>query len=380
MIVTYLIFPVLFFVLMFVGNAQINGNDLFHFVFFPAVLLLLILFVALKKINLKSSCIVFTVSMFFVAIFALNLLNGIFTLREGNYQYYYWPIQALTLFMFLIVLISSFNFEKSWFGIAFLLLFSFFSIPTIIDFILYSDRVTFIFGPNVLYKVLAVLAIFSLFYFRKEKLISLVVVLLLGFSILATGSRTGLLVIFLVLLYYLDVLGYLSFKRIFLLIVIMVLILVIGSVVSESRLFLFDTDTASVSVRFIPWNILLNNPYDFIFGLGLSPQEWARLYGVRPGPEDLALGSEGLQYPHNIFLELIFYYGFIGFLISLFLLISVMLLIKDIFKIPQHEKLFVYVFFTLFIAAFFSGDLKDNYALFGILFIVLWMRAIRKAS
>lgn len=106
--------------------------------------------------------------------------------------------------------------------------------------------------------------------------------------------------------------------------------------ISFSRLFLFSLENGSINDRIKVFKFL--NFETLIFGL--STIEWNAL-------------TNFIKYPHNIFLELVFKYGFLG----------LMFFIYSLYHIGK-QIITKKILLLLIIPLFFSGSLLDNLGLF----------------
>lgn len=81
----------------------------------------------------------------------------------------------------------------------------------------------------------------------------------------------------------------------------------------------------------------------------------------------------GYEYPHNIFLELFAFYGLLGILVSIVLLIAFVIVWRRIQR--QDCGLFDLTFIAFFVGTLLSGDLSDNYGIVGMAISIVVLRS-----
>ncbi|MBU1390957.1 MAG: O-antigen ligase family protein [Gammaproteobacteria bacterium] len=294
------------------------------------------------------------------------------TSEYGGY-YFLWVIK--TIFSYFVIQISFDLVNKNISSTGFirnLSLFSliFLSVFVFGTFLSSGDRGAFVFGPNILYRVFAVLAVFSslnyLFINNKVKgvgyLFFILSIMILG--IFFTGSRGGIPVLLVVIICFIHM--YLRTVRAAYLIVLigvmtilpLMLLAFFGDKFSFSGRFAnFDYEgNQSLALRLNPWFDFYNNFYDWVLTSG------------RTYPEFMAkFGGELFPYPHNLFLELIFFNGFFGFILTLLLVFTYLTTFVRIVSQPFGLKTVLFYLGTIiFIGCMFSGNLQDNFVLISI--------------
>ncbi|GAA5186424.1 hypothetical protein GCM10025772_01910 [Ferrimonas gelatinilytica] len=150
-------------------------------------------------------------------------------------------------------------------------------------------------------------------------------------------------------------------------------VFVIGNqeVLISSRLFNFDYEgNQSLSLRLAPWAEFFNNPLEWIVSFGQSYDIFITKFG-----------HDQFPYPHNLFLELIFFNGIFGFALSLFLLIQFVKLFFDVVS-SQFESYSVlyYSLAVIFIGSMFSGNNLDNYVVISMTAVLVAFKRKRWVS
>jgi len=228
------------------------------------------------------------------------------------------------------------------------------------------------------YRVLSILTIIILYLFDRigyKKKYNLVIFLLLPYTValIHTGSRGALFMLLIVYLYYMNLFVNVRKKTLFVLLLFFVFIGVITIFFLDfevhSRLFLLDySEGSSIGIRLSAYVYLYDNFFDLIFSEGMSEHEFQNI-----------LGGEHFHYPHNIFLELIYYYGFFGLIIIigihmiLFKIVTKFVLLKQ-----YHYDFLIYITFILLLSSSFSGDFSDNFPLISLLLVLFRMLFFHK--
>jgi hypothetical protein len=240
--------------------------------------------------------------------------------------YAFWPFNCLICLVFLFFFYEFKNssfFNVTIFSVCFFIITSILMIGAF--FIKVDGRGSFIFGPNVLYRIFACGGIVLLLIFANSKtkvkiLISSFVVLYFLLGIYVTDSRGDLVTLpFLLLACIHFIRDRLQLTEI---ILIGGLVLVFMSVVymflPEMLFSRFTNSTLEGSSRYTAWIYLIEN---FIEVVGRF--EFSYLYFYN----NLAV-LPGFQYPHNIFLEFLYMYELIGLMFISFTMLFLFLKLK----------------------------------------------------
>ena len=125
----------------------------------------------------------------------------------------------------------------------------------------------------------------------------------------------------------------------------------------------------SIDIRLYLWGTAIENfaatenPFKWLFGHGIGS------FGY------LLNGTDSRGYPHNIFLEILYEFGFIGFVFSLAL--TAMTISRNLREVtPKLIKLldWQYLHFYYFlIISLTIGDLMTNFMIF-VFLIIIWSR------
>ena len=357
-----------FFLVLFIGNANIFG--------FPLILLALSLpiFFALE------------IKLSFIQLLFILILTSIFTYKSFNLEEVYNPFYPLwVISFFLAFLFTNAIIDKlREYPLETLRMMAFAFIPILLIFLLgiflsqVDERALFIFGPNMLYRVVGFfLAIGGGYLFFKGMRFSALILSLLSYYILILiGSRGGLVVMLITLLLFFHIynkritffnlsLGaaLLSFPIFFL-----------NIDLSFFRIFNFqsfgaieDTDYVGAYSRLRPFLFLLFEQDRFSI-IGITHEEFLNIFSI-----------PGYLYPHNMFLELAIYFGWLGVFIALITLYKIIELFLLTLKARTNPfVIFCYSLLVLFLGTMFSGDMGDNGAILGAIFAVFWHLKIFK--
>lgn len=348
----YLLFSFVLICTFFVGN----------FMLAPCVPAFFLVYFALMMLRLVFD-MPLTVSEIYAMIFSFLLgFSFIFKASYDVDSYYFWFVSAV-FFILTFDVFNEINQHKIFIYFSFLLLFilSFFALPSIKS----GDiRFSFIFGPNVLYRIFGVFFLIILQYkincrlYKSNKYIFLVFVsfLLMALGVFATGSRGGTIVFILCFLCFIYRMGLMfGITKVLILILtpaISFVVLKIDLLIELlGRLLYFDSNNASEEYRLSKWDLI-----DTIFS---SSNDSIVFFGLGRGNHIME------SYPHNIILEIISYYGLSGVLItSIFLLFSILSFAKNV-----SYRRFFWVLMPIFFGSLVSGDLFDNVVVFGFLLI-----------
>lgn len=327
---------------VFIADKTYLGLSLFYFIWF---------FVVLRrkqflKIELLSQILLF--------LFSPLLIRGVFT--SVNVEYYNFYFQALG-FVNIIFFIFEFieRYSKKEIILSSLFFLCIFCLGTMLFTVLTGGRGRFVFGPNVTYRVISFFYGFILlcYYDIKNKKISFSPILILSSGIFMlgmffTGSRGALIV---VLIYFILIFS-LSIKQPKVLFISLLSFFAIIACaiyfwdyleIYFHRLIYFNLDNNSESFRYDMWQDLATFRNSEYLYFGLTEENNVLSY-----------------YPHNIFLEVIFYFGiYAAFAFAfgfLFFIFSFMENIK--INIPMLGIVF---------GSFLSGNLQYNYIVLSIL-------------
>ena len=332
------------FILAFSGNASIFGFDLFFFALGP-----LMIFIALKKkITIHKKYFAF-LSIPIILILITFIISNHLNVSYGV-DYVLWNIKSFFVIAVLFLIINKINLEKS--SLLFILFFIFlFFIASLTLGTEKDGRYSFIFGPNNFYRTISAFGFIGfliLIKFRKY-LTAYLFILPLSLYILAiTGSRGAvILVLLFFIIFLLRVRMYYVLFMLLILIVLSTALLIewLGNLI---QLRLLDFSNILQSTRILNWQEIFLEAIEFNQNTYDDFEKYV---------------SPGFLYPHNIFLELIYFYGIFGFLFSLYLLIGALYSCKILIKYKTITSIHILSIFYLaiFTGSMFSGDLTDNY-------------------
>jgi len=345
----------------FIGNASFKGAPLVLLLpFFFAVLI----YIKNKKYKKLELLAVFLVSLVF-------FIKGI--LLDVSYNPYY-PSWVVSLFFgYFITAIISDEFDSSpsimlkRLAQVFLWLLLFIGIGMILSEADETGRTSFIFGPNMLYRLVVFLSIPVVAYYLLEdrKLLAAGVISLSFYLVLLSGSKGGVASLLVLLLS-----SWHFYQRRIKLVYLISILVLIGLFFS---FFSFDltqnriTDFSRVAIdtqnhedsyiRLRPWLYLLFNT-DRLDIIGIDHSTFMVLFG-----------SHGFKYPHNILLELIIFYGVFGLFVAFYMMVKVSIISKNLVisrVAPRHA--FYYSILGAGLGTFLSGDLGDNGVFIGAIF------------
>lgn len=366
-----LVFIIIFWV-VFSGDAGFYDVQIFPFLTF-----FMLIIIAFLKIEIPKQSL-------FVHVYFFSLVICFFSSFLADYSYFYnfWVVKTFIGYLALLFCMSIIEnnkeeiiFCKNIFILSVLVLLIF----VFGMFINGNDRGSFIFGPNILYRVFGVLSILSLIYlfFIKSKinrffiLITLSCVLLFG--ILLTGSRGGipifLIVIFAFYHAFVEKIKFTKMSIIFILVSLISIYLFYtiseNINLSSTRFTNFDFEgNKSLATRMSAWFDFFQNPIDWIISNGRTYNEFMLLFGNV---------ENGYSYPHNLFLELIFFNGIYGFFLTLIMIFTIIyyffIVISSEFSL---RSIVFYISVIVFVGGMFSGNLQDNFSIIS-LFMLLHM-------
>jgi hypothetical protein len=342
-----------FFVLLFtmVGNAQISGIDVVFAVLGPVCVFL---FFLSQPVFRRSRLVLGFVTLAFACVFLL--ISARYPMLSG---YVFWPMKAVLVALFVTQTAPSLRAVQ----VHLIFVFALFLFMTSSEI---DGRAVGFFGPNMLYRfygLLLLTASFMLLMDRKSRPIWISYMLFAVVGILRTGSVGGGLLILVAAILFLRpsvrsivVIATLGFGLIFswtrlqelVLVQRLMLKITYGNFESSSR---FDGIEAILREGLLPFG----HSYDTFNHV------W----------------REGYEYPHNVFVELLAFFGLLGLMVSAVIAVASVLVWRRIYA--RHCDLFDFAFAALFIGAQLSGDLSDNYGVVG-LSIAVFLRAHRNRS
>lgn len=325
------IFAFFSFIALTLGNASIKGVDVTIFITFICLLMLQKVYIQQK---FKLNSIYLGLAIF--SILVLMVFQG-FDLGIPYIDYYFlWTVKTLLL---IAVFRHNVKFDAIYFLPPLLVVNMLIYLTSSIE----AGRLVSIFGPNMIYRFSISLFIVTILLLRDCKDIRIKLlylgILILSLSItVQSGSVGGVLSLFIfALIHYTKV--------------TLISVFVFVSVVFVNyeyftninigllwRIF-HKFDTFQTSARFENIIYVLHN----IPILGKDYNYYSRL-----------LYDEGHMYPHNFIIELLAYFGLIGVLLSVAVVVGVFNGINC--KIPLY-----FILLPFFVGSVVSGDLSDNY-------------------
>ena len=363
-----------FFIVMFIGNATLGPIPLNIF-----LLILILIFAPYFRANIIQLVVV----IFSVYIFLLYAINV-----KISYSMFYplWVINFFLGYFYIRIFNSRINrypnsLLRAQFQIclALLLLFS-------IGIITYSmlgyseeGRAFFIFGPNMLYRVLGFLSgiCAGFLFFNGRRSQGFLLAALCLAILVQTGSRGAIFLMPILFLLW----THAHYKRLLFsnissaVFVVIISIILIGTltdifayrVINLSILSVDDSSSYLDSYsRWRPYLYLLQEPDRFSL-IGINHQTYLDLFY-----------SDGHIYPHSLLLELIMFYGSFGVVMCVYIIFKVSKLMRVMLTsefTPGH--LLYFSIFTSGIGVLFSGDMGDNGALLGMI-IAMSDRVLRQ--
>lgn len=321
---------------LFIGDKTFYGIS----IFIPIWIAVFLRRKSITRIEIYSQLI--------LVVSAPILFRGAFI--SDNVEYYNYYMQAIG---FVNVIGFMFEFfdkyskkEIIYFSFLFLLGFS---IGTALFNILNGGRGRFVFGPNVTYRVISVFFGFILAcnYDKLQRTLALNKVLILScfiffFGMFFTGSRGALVVV----IAYFILIMYLTYKqpKIFLFFLVVCSLFIFFIVynwdlfeVFFNRILYFNLDNNSEGFRLSKWEQVhtFYNSDGFYFGL----------------TEENNIIS---YYPHNIFLEVLFYFGFFAALVFIISFVFYCLSFNIMILVNM-------IMIGIVIGSMVSGNLQYNY-------------------
>ena len=266
--------------------------------------------------------------------------------------YYLWPIKS-----FLLLAYTFFVKRVTFDGIFVLFLVSFllFLMLTIGED--ESGRLSSLFGPNMLYRVLAFSLGFFLYKLYEsslyQKMLSVIVSFFSVYGIVLTGSVGGFLSIVAVVYQFMAQ----KIKWLFFLLALL----------TPYLWFLWSSSITYNSGN----SLLLNRVISKILGEDVRVFGFNHLIknsdfpGISSYEDFSSLWTETYNYPHNILIELTVFYGIFGFFIALIILLYVLWAIRSL----NWRSPIPIMFLITFIGANLSADLSDNFVIFGLMIL-----------
>lgn len=321
---------IIFIFLCLIGNAQVNGIDIF---LLAAPLYLLTIDHNKTTVNNNMLLVYLITCLLFTAI-----TYQAYSINQNYFNNYgIWPIKTLILIAIATHQLNSIENKREINALAgtILVLFcvSLTATGTYIDGRLYS-----VFGPNMLYRFFISIAI--LLYVQgplTPPILKFILPSILLYFTALTGSTASIVVLTLSSIY----LKIITKKNI----ILILFILFILFITTDTSNFTLLSRALSKILNFNEierinaWNELITTTNLF---KSSSYSDYAYLW------------SEGFKYPHNIIIELIVFYGTSGILLTTIFFLALL-------KCRNNTVTHI-LFIVIFISSNFSGDLSDNYS------------------
>jgi len=287
--------------------------------------------------------------------------------------YSLWPVKALVLIFLILYLRQKWYFELNTSFTNYILLIFLIFVALMLVFGGESDgRYSFVFGPNVLYRVLIFFAITSIVLIRDDHkskfysvFIELSIIFVLATLLAMIGSRGGIVVF--MLIYAIISLKLMRKSRTVLLALILIPLsmFLLIFVLDGSRVLYFTGLEQNLRFLFI---------YDFLSLIPDMPLQGFTWSDFVP------YARYGFVYPHNMVLELLFYYGILGVVVLTVVLLSMrpmmILLLRE--NGDVYSKIIAAAFFIFLFSSLLSGDLTDNFPVVAIaLYSIIPDRKVR---
>lgn len=352
------------------GNASVLGIDVFSVIFSVSLLVFVALF------DWKYAPNVHEPYVFWLLIVVLGLIQAraFFLGFEYNGDYSFWPLKALFLFLFLYLFATKEKFYQINFLKAQHSMMLFGSMLIMLSMVLgghiQDGRLSFIWGPNMLYRIVDFLLILSLagtFLVRTTSAYVFCAALwVLGiYTLSVIGSRGGMVALFGALALFVIVA---KRSKVFVVAIILSGFLVFMGIQTASqfvelpRFVSFGSEEEALRQVFRNYFFSIISQTFFSFGFQYS--------------DFSPFSSFGFEYPHNIFIELIFYYGTFGWIASILLIWSAA---KSLYVMSwairdgrsQVLVLLISIYWVFFLGVQMSGDLTDNFPVISIGFYML---------
>lgn len=352
-----IIFSGFIFIAIFVGNATI-----FNFPLNIILPVLALFFVSQFQASIKQIFFVIF-STFIFLIYAVNLnvdYNPFYSLWIISYIVGYFTVIVLN---FRINTRSDATLDAMFYVCGFLLLF--FSIPMLTG--SGGDRAGFLFGPNMLYRIVAFLGatVAGYLFFTNRTSLALFVSVFCCYVILLTGSRGGVLPMAILVVSWLHChFKLFSSKTLLYASLFLGFLVLISGLVNFQvyRSFNFsamglDPNSSYIDayIRLRPYLFFLYEPDRFSM-IGIDYQTWMVYFN-----------DVGFKYPHSLILELVMFYGAFGVFFSIYLVYKIFSVIRAmLLSVVSPAHIFYYSFFAYGIGTLLSGDMGDNGVFMGI--------------
>ena len=340
MMINKLFTYILLFSLLFVGDYSIIGIPIYFILYFINLIFRV-------ECNIQYSYREFLLQFILFSIFYINLFFEIFSLNFYSFSIVILilSINILPTFHFFITNQYSFNSKISIILLIFIFVINLYSFTRSSNYFL---RNSYIFGPNIFYRVLSYLFSLSIlpYYFKlkeinKKFIFALFTIFII--NLFFTGSRA---VIFIVIAYifffinFIKIYNLFSFKFIFYVTISSYLFFILINTYF-GRLFYYANNNGSIISRF---------DFFYRFKFFLNKYSFSNLFG---------LSSKNIYldfYPHNIFIENIIYNGLFPFILTI---ISYFLFFS--FQFSKKYKFIYIIFISFFLGSLLSGSMFDNY-------------------
>lgn len=338
------------FALSFVGNALFLNIPLMLFLLcFCSILL----FSQKSIIDNQIIVGVLLLSASLLFFFSKNLLEQ----RIYDPFYFMWPVYVLVFIFFCSKDDLFGSFHPPMLIILFISLFFLWGAMNYED---ETGRAYFIFGANVLYRLFLFLSFLQMIH--SNNILIKLLFFIIGISgVYLTGSRMGLLLAFLLYtVYFLSPFTSGSFSskklsRVFVFLPFLGLILflnfealnsvyeiLLNSEGMLSRLLMLSGGSISIRLNFLSTFL-----------------EHFNFFGTPSYVFDFFFFKEYFPYPHNIISELIFYYGFLGVIFCLIIIIEYIKTFKRFLKRIKISPIEI-AFLVIFPSTLASGDIVDG--------------------
>lgn len=330
----------------FVGNAQVMGVDL------VSILCALALFTQFL-IGFRGARLSPLLTGFFVVILVAAFFRSISIGIPYFDAYFLWPIKAMCL-MFLIAT----GRNLAW-PLGNMLALAFICVALIALGEREGGRLVSIFGPNMLYRLFGFLMIFGALLYPMRRGIERLIMFGLAcfglFACLLTGSAGALLVIAIVIALF--ALRFSKKLSLVLGVACVYLLVTLGPLTDSGKSGFgglaslgratYKLRSLEADSRVLGWVEILSQP---LTPLGYEHADFWYLW------------SFGYRYPHNLFVELLGFYGVVGLALCLGVIIAVVMAVPKVMK----GDIMAMVLIVLTTGSMLSGDLSDNYGVIGL--------------
>ncbi len=346
------IFAISVLLFAFVGNARIFGLDVVLAAIAPVCILLFV--ISNPKFS-ERGILIGTLASFFAYVAVLLALR--FDMLLGHV---FWPIKALLLAFFL-------NYSAPRVHAAQIhllaLLVGIFILTSTDQF----GRSYGFFGPNMLYRFYGLLFLAALYMVaiqRRHWSVWSAYIVAALFGVIQTGSVGGILLI---------AVGVSAFVRVSLRSLAAITVLGVMTVINWQR----------IQDIFIVQRLLLKLNFENLESSSrIEGAQQILAEGVTPFGHSYEtfhhVWRAGFDYPHNIFVELVSFYGFMGIVVSVFLVCALIIVWRRIYS--RDCGLFDLAYVALFVGTLLSGDLSDNYGAVGLAISIVKFSANQKKS